>query len=495
MSHFLILPVMLPIATALVLLLFRTSRKWEGRIASASAFALWIFSLFLIKEVHERGILVLHLANWQPPFGVIFVADLLSSLMLALSATIALGALVYSLQGTAELHQKALYFPLTQFLFAGVNGAFLSGDIFNLFVFYEIFLISSYILVTLGAEKEQLRQGVKYISINLVGSTLFLAGVGLIYGLTGSWNMADIARRVAEVNDPWLVTAVAFIFLVVFSLKSAAFPLYFWLPDSYPHLPRGINIFFAGILTKVGIYSLIRVFSLIFRQEIAWTHSFLIFLAGLTMLFGVLGALCQWEYKKLLSFHIISQIGYLLMGLGLFTLSSLAGALFFMIHIVVVKSLLFLLGAITEKITGTSELKAMSGLVHDFPLVSFLFLLAGLGIAGVPPLSGFVAKFTLIQAGLESKSYWVVTAALVTSLLTLYSMMKIWSTIYWGEKKGVSSSPLCTVPVYRRLILSPIPLAGFVIGMGVFAEPFYRFSYLAASQILEPSQYIRAVFP
>jgi len=498
-SRFLAFPIVFPFFVAAVLLCGRVLMKnsfglwsWIEKILSGiCVVSIWIYSVVLLIHVKSGGTEVLSMANWPPPFGIVLVADILACIMLMFSLTVAVAVVFYSWEGVNDERKGVFYFPLILFLIGGVNWSFLTGDLFNLFVAYEVMLLSSFILAAIGSEKEQLRGAFKYMVLNLIASTFFLAGIGVLYGLTGSLNLADLAVRVPQLENQGLVHIVSIIFLFVFVFKAAAFPLYAWLPVSYPFVPSGINAYFSAALTKVGVYSLLRIFCLVFGLESVFTRHLLIGLAGLTMLLGVLGALCQWEIRRILSFHIISQVGYMLMGIGLYSPLAIAGTIFFMVHNMIVKSCLFLTGGLTERLAGTTDLKKLGGEISYQPVTAFLFLVAGLSISGLPPFSGFPAKFMLIKAGLELGRPFIVFVSVITSLLTLMSMVKIWTYAYWGDgsKKKVRRHRPSTWVMTPSVGL----LAVTTVILGIAAQPFLELMMRAGYELLQPEIYIQAV--
>ena len=385
-----------------------------------------------------------------------------------------------------------------QAMLLGVNWSFITGDVFNLFVAYEVMLMASYGMMMVGASPAQVRQTLKYIAINSIGSTLFVVGCGVVYATVGTLNMADLAVRTAQITGQraGMVSAASMLLLLVFAMKAATFPLIYWLPDSYPVVPAGVNGYFAGILTKVGVYSLLRVFVLCFRQE---GHQFaldvLLFLSGLTMLLGVLGAMCRWDIRRILSWHIISQVGYMVMGIGLagspdprVVQLAVAGTIFYVVHHIVVKSCLFLVGGIAERVSGSQHLKQMGGVIDTAPGVAGLFIVAALSLAGMPPFSGFLSKYVLAQAALAGGNYVVVAVAVVTSFLTLFSMSKIWAYAFWGERRQPAAPQ-----GYRGMMLPTAVLVAFTILMGVVAQPFLGLASRAAETITKPDEYIRVV--
>jgi multicomponent Na+:H+ antiporter subunit D len=483
-----ILFIILPVLTAVVLFAVGQHRVWQQRLSLAVVTALWGFSVYGLVYVVRSGIVVLRMGNWLPPYGIILVADALSMTMVALTMTIALAVTLFSLPTVDTGRQTYFYYPLFFILLMGVNGAFLTGDIFNLFVFFEILLIASYALMVLGSEAGQLRETVKYLVINLIASTFFLVGLALLYRAMGTLNMADLALKVQTEPHQPLFTVLAMIFLFVFGTKAAIFPLYFWLPGPYFPPPAGISAFFGGILTKVGVYAIFRTFTLIFRHNPAFTHELLLALSALTMLLGVLGAISQMDMKRILSYHIISQIGYMILGIGLFTPQALTGALFYIVHHVIVKSALFLISGVVQETTGTTSLKTLGGLQARSWVLSAAFLVAALSLAGVPPLSGFFSKLIILQAGVATGRYGYVGVGLLGSLLTLFSMLKIWNGVFWGEEKGEVRT-VSVVPLLPGVLL----LVALTIGIGLFPSLLYQVTEIAGAQAADPWVYIEAV--
>lgn len=487
------LPILIPFATAVVSLLawrWRFVQRWLSLIGSATLLG---FSLFLLASVWGNGILVVQIGNWPAPFGITLVADLFSAIMVVLTGLTGFAVAVYSLSSVDAQREEFGYYPLLQILMMGVCGAFLTGDIFNLFVWFEVMLIASFVLVALGGERAQIEGAIKYVTINLLSSALFLSAVGILYGLAGTLNMADLAVKLSDVPHPGLITTLAMLFLVSFGIKAAVFPLFFWLPASYHTPPVAVSAIFAGLLTKVGVYALIRVFTLIFTQDVGYTHKLILIIAGLTMITGVLGAVTQNEFRRILSFHIISQIGYMIMGLGLFTPLAVAGSIFYIMHHIIVKANLFLVSGVAHRLKGSYELKKLGGLYHSAPGLAILFLIPALSLAGIPPLSGFWAKLTLVQAGLQVESYAIVVAALVAGLLTLFSMTKIWAEAFWKPAPDSGNDDSSKSGSLFLLVVPIAALAVITIIIGIAPGPFFALAVGAAEQLLNPEQYIRAV--
>jgi len=484
-----ILPVLIPLAAGIALIATRTRPAVSRKVAIGANLVGMAIALVLLGRVRDHGVQVLQFGGWPAPFGISFAVDMLGALMVMVTMVVSTATLVFAAWSLDEARQRTLFYPLFQFLIMGVNGSFLTGDLFNLFVWFEVLLISSYALMALGSEDYQLQETFKYVVINAFSSILFLLGLSIIYSLTGTLNMADIATKMPSVDAPGLKAAAAVTLFVVFGLKGGLFPLYVWLPRSYYAPPTVISGLFGGLLTKVGVYALFRVVALIFADTVSFTLPLLVVISGCTMLFGVLGALSQWDFKRILSYHIVSQIGYMIMGLAIFTPLALAGAIFYIVHHILVKTALFLIAGTVEKLRGTTHLSRLGGLVDTAPGLSCLFVVAGLSLAGAPPLSGFVAKFMLIRAGLESSAYGIVAVSVLVSFLTLFSMMKIFRYAFWRKAPALdapSAGKLARLGAVTALVL-----LGVVLGLGAaLAVPY---AFLAAQQLADPSSYVTAV--
>ena len=501
MNLFLILPILIPFFTAILLLLIQKQPQVQRGLSLLGAFLLVGAAFGLLADVTQQGIQVAQMGNWPAPYGITLVADLFSAIMIMLTALMGLAVVAYSLVSIDSDHENFGYYPILQVLLMGIAGAFLTGDIFNLYVWFEVLLIASFVLLALGGERSQIEGAIKYVTLNLLSSAIFLAAVGIIYGVAGTLNMADLAMRLDGLNQPGLVTTVSMIFLVAFGIKAAVFPFFFWLPASYHTPPAAVSAIFAGLLTKVGVYALIRVFTLIFTQNTDYAGAIILTIAGLTMVLGILGAVAQNEMRRILSFNLVSHIGYIVMGLGLsmglglerLASLALAGSIFYIIHDVVVKTNLFLISGSVERLQGTALLKKSGGLYISKPGLAALFLIPALSLSGIPPLSGFWPKLALLQAGLALGQYAIVAAALLVSLLTLYTMTKIWSEVFWKEPPESNELPPQT-PSNWRLSLVPICiLALLTIIIGLAAEPVFTLAQTAAEQLLEPSYYIETV--
>lgn len=494
MSWILALPIIIPFATAVIAFLLRNGAAGRWVSVGGAAVSLAAAALLVVTVLRE-GIIAAQMGSWPAPFGITLVADYLSAVMVAITAIVAVAVSVYALADIDEAKERLGYHALFNVLIAGVQGAFLTGDLFNLYVWFEVMLISSFGLLVLGGSRAQIDGGIKYVTLNLISTILFLSGIGLLYGMTGTLNLADLAGAVDAVEDRNLLTVVAMMFMVAFGVKAAVFPLFYWLPASY-HTPAfAVSAVFAGLLTKVGVYALIRMFTLVFDHDIGFTHTILLWVAALTMLTGVLGAAAQNDFRRILSFHIVSQIGYMVMGLALMTPLAIAGAVFYLVHHIIVKANLFLVAGAAERLAGSTELKKIGGLYLSAPLLAVLFVVPAFSLAGFPPLSGFWAKYVLVKAALDIDGWVIAGVALIVGLLTIYSMTKIWSQAFWEAHPDGREPHLGLLDGRTRAaLLWPIAaLAAMTVVIGLFPQPFVGFAETAAAQLLDPSGYVAAV--
>lgn len=494
-----LLPLIIPLLTAILCLFFKKNKRLNSVLSITGSILLLLFNIaFLFPQIVEHGILTTQIGGWKAPFGITIVVDMFSAIMLSIASFVGLMVNIYALENINAKKKEFGFFVFFHFLLMSVNGAFLAGDIFNLYVWFEVMLISSFILLVLGNGKAQLIATVKYTLLNFIASSFLLIGVGMIYGISGSLNMADVALFFQENSDEPLITVAAVFIMLPFAIKAALFPLYFWLPASYHTPDISVTAIFSGLLTKVGVYALIRCFTLIFINDVHYTHTILMVAAGFTMLSGVLGALSKMNMRRILSFHIVSQVGYMVLGLALFTPLAIAGAIFYIFQHILAKTNLFLITGVVEKIKGSSNLKEVSGLYHQFPVFSVIFLVVALSLAGLPPLSGFWAKFILIKAGFEQHEYFLIAIALITGLLTLFSMMKIWVNAFWGKQQEASDRNLIknekSLFKDQLSLLIPVILMALVtLFIGLFSMPLMKYATIAAEQLMNPKHYIEAV--
>jgi len=492
------LPILIPFGTAALCLLCLKRPGLQRLTATLGSLGLLAAALTLLTETQHQGHLVLQAGSWPAPFGITLVVDLFSALMTTLAAVTGMAVTCYSLASIDRGRESYGFYPFLQLLLMGVCGCFLTGDLFNLYVWFEVMLMASFILLALGGERGQLEGGIKYVTLNLVSSAFFLTALGILYGLVGTLNMADIAQRLQIAGRPGISSALAMLFLVAFGIKAALFPFFAWLPASYHTPPVAVSAVFGGLLTKVGVYSLVRVFTLLFIQEVNFTHEVILALAGLTMVTGVLGAVSHNDFRRILSFHIISQVGYMVMGLALYAPLALAGAVFYIAHHIIVKTNLFLVSGVARRLRGTENLAQLGGLLRTAPWLAVLFLIPALSLAGLPPLSGFWAKLFLIWSSFEEQRFVIGTTGLVVGLLTLLSMTKIWVKAFWGtvpaDHPQRHTHQVKLPPGEAFLLYLPIvALALLTLAIGLWPTPLFELARQTAAQLLDPAQYIKAV--
>ncbi|MEZ0163168.1 Na+/H+ antiporter subunit D [Kineococcus sp. LSe6-4] len=501
------LPVVLPLSAAgLTLALARRPRAQRTISVTALSTVVAAAVAMLVLTDRGNGTYSIAVGGWPSRLGIPLVADRLSTLMLVVSSVVTLAVLLYSLaQGVADGEEGApvsIYHPTYLVLSAGVSNAFLSGDLFNLFVGFEILLAASYILLTLGGTRARVRAGTTYVVVSLLSSLVFLTAIALVYAATGTVNLAELSVRLRDV-DPDVQLVLHLLLLVGFGIKAAVFPLSAWLPDSYPTAPAPVTAVFAGLLTKVGVYAIIRTETLLFPDGRA--ADLLLWVALATMLVGILGAVAQNDVKRLLSFTLVSHIGYMVFGIALGTGAGLSGAVFYVVHHITVQTTLFLVTGLVERYAGTTSLDGLGSLTRRTPLLAVLFFVPALNLAGIPPFSGFVGKLGLLQAGVDvgtRPAHVLVAGGVLTSLLTLYAVAAVWNRAFWQEpqvtpdRDAVAGLPTATRVGTRTPLGMLVPTAALVAvgaGLTVVAGPLFGVSDRAAQDLRERTPYTDSV--
>ena len=497
-SQFISYPILYQALVAIILLFLWNRAKVQRIVSIIGSLGFVVLSISLFVKVWYNGTLTLQMGNWDAPFGISLVADTLSSSLVMLTSFVGLAVTVYSSSTIISSRVKFGYFAILHFMIMGLCGAFLTGDIFNLYVWFEVIIISSFILLTIGGEIAQIEGAVKYFTLNMLASIIFLTAIALLYGLTGTLNMAQLAQIIPTIENKGLVNVVALIFFVSFGIKSGVFPLYFWLPASYHTPPASVSALFGGILTKVGVYVIIRVFTLIFPVS-QLNLDIIVVVAVLTIISGALGAIVQKDLIKVFSYFIICHIGFMIAGISMGTELALIGAIFYMFHDIIVKSNLFLIGGVVQKISGTSDLQKTGGLLKGHPKLSLLFAIPLFSLIGIPPLSGFWPKLALIQATYATSNYWLLGAILFGSFITLIIIAKVWNQVfakdapfepqlkefkYFSSFTGTQKSALL-IPIVFLSILS------IYIGLG--AEHLQVLATRIAGELINIEGYCNAV--
>ena len=433
------LPIIIPALAAALAMLFARNAHAQRRIAFFSLLTLAAVNAALIFIADTTGIQTLQVGGWDAPVGITLVADRLSTVMLFTSSVVLFSVMWYAIsQGVRDGIKDepvAVFLPNYMLLTMGVNVSFLAGDLFNLYVGFEIFLVSSYVLLTLGASPARVRAGVGYVMVSMASSLIFVLALAYVYAAVGTMNMAQIGIRMEDI-PAGTRTAVFSVLLIAFGIKAAIFPLDAWLPDSYPTAPSLVTAVFAGLLTKVGVYAIIRARTSIFTG--GGLDGLLMWVALATMLVGILGAIAQSDIKRLLSFTLVSHIGYMVFGVALGTAQGLSGAIFYAVHHILVQTALFLVVGLIERQAGTSSLRRLGSLIYSAPLIAILYFIPAMNLGGIPPFSGFLGKIMLIQAGANEGSWmsWVlIGGAVLTSLLTLYVMILVWAKGFLRDRR------------------------------------------------------------
>ena len=525
LSHILTpLPVLIPTIAAAVTLFAGRTPRLQQLVALGSLTAVVAVCGTLLYLVDRDGTAAVQVGGWgqsEPgmgPLGITLVADRLSTLMLVVSAIVLLAVVFYAIgQGIRDGDERqpvSIFLPTYLILSAGVCTAFLAGDLFNLFVGFEVLLSASFVLLTIGGSADRVRAGIAYVMVSMVSSLVFLIGMAMVYAAAGTLNMAELAVRLDDV-PAGTRTALFAVLLVAFGIKAAVFPLSAWLPESYPTAPAPVTAVFAGLLTKVGVYAIIRAHSLLFPGGAL--DDVLLVAALLTMVVGILGALAQNDIKRLLSFTLVSHIGYMVFGIALSNQLGMSGAIYYVAHHIVVQTTLFLVVGLIERQAGASTLQRLGGLAAASPLLAFVFVIPALNLGGIPPFSGFIGKVALLEAGGQAGSSlaWVlVGGSVVTSLLTLYAVTRVWTKAFWRARADApegnlaAASPAALIDdaddiefVDRddvgRMPAGMLIPTGALIAVGlvltVAAGPIFAYSERAAAQVLDRGQYISAV--
>jgi len=457
----------------------------------------------LLVVTDDRGPIVTELGGWAAPVGIALVADRLSALLLLVSTLVTLAVLVYAItQRIADFGRdttSTTFHPMYLMLCAGVSLAYLTGDLFTLFVAFELMLTASYVLITRRTTASRIPSGMTYVTVSLLSSLLFLTAVAMVYAATGTVNLAELAGRI-ETLPPGLRTVLGLMLLVVFGIKAAMVPLHFWLPDSYPNAPGPVAALFAGLFTKVSFYALLRTQTLLFTREGPWT--LMLVLAVATMLIGALGALAQNDINRVLSFLLVCHIGFLLFGLAVFDAAGVAGAALYAAHHITVLATLFLVSALITRRTGTVALDRMGGLARTAPGLAVLFAIPALTLAGMPPTAGFVAKLALLQAGVAAGTAGAAGAGVVilASLLTLYALVRVWVRVFWGQPRAPLPDADPTDDVVVGTSRTPTTMyaatAGLVavsLAIATFAGPLSAVTGRAGVDLLDRGPYRVAV--
>ncbi|SEH57891.1 multicomponent Na+:H+ antiporter subunit D [Rhizobium tibeticum] len=486
-----IAPVALCLTLGAALLMMRSSTRLQALVAIPGLAVLVLLDAALLAKVVAHGPLTMVMGRWLPPFGIAFTVDLFGALMTLTAAVAALAGGLYALKDVTESGRRYGFFPFLMLLMAGVSGAFLTGDVFNLYVWFEVLLISSFGMLILGSERGQIDGALKYAVLNLIGTTLFLISVGIVYAVFGTLNMADIAGKVEGARDTAPLMTLSALVVLAFAMKAAAFPVNFWLPASY-HTPRiVVSALFAGLLTKVGVYALIRIMVMLLPVEREQLSLVIAVAGAATIVFGALGALAQDDIRKLLGYVVISGIGNMLVGIALGTPGGLSGAIFYALHSMLLMTALYLLAGQAAALAGSFSLADLGGLYRrsgSFAAVSFILFLAA---CGLPPLSGFWPKVVLVRASIDVGAWWLAAAILIGGFLMTIAFGRVFLLAYW--RPAAAPQPAASIGWQAGLPL--VILTALIAGFGILPETLLELAQAAATGLVDPTAYLQSVFP
>ncbi len=489
-----IAPLLLCMVVGAVLLMIRKETRAQPIVAIPGLVALVIVDAALLLHVMANGPVTMTMGRWLPPFGISFTVDILGALLTLTAGIAALAGGIYGAGDVNDTGRRYGFYPFLFLMMAGVSGAFLTGDIFNLYVWFEVLLISSFGLLILGSERGQIDGATKYAFLNLVATTLFLIATGYLYGIMGTLNMADIARKAPNLTDKAPMMTVVSLYVLAFGMKAAAFPANFWLPASY-HTPRVVvSALFAGLLTKVGVYALMRITLLLFPAERDTLAIVIAVVAAATMLLGAMGALAQTDFRRLLGFLVISGIGVMFAGIALASPGGVSGTMFYAVHSMIVMTALYLASGMAARASGGFSIAQPRGLYQSHLLLAAISLILFFAVSGLPPFSGFWPKVILVKASLDVGAWWLAGAILLTGFLTTIAVGRVWLHAYWRpDASDTPAEPVSLSPMrdYLPLIL----LTGLVVLVGLFPQRILELTQTGSEQLLNPLDYIRSVFP
>ncbi|WP_313810946.1 Na+/H+ antiporter subunit D [Glutamicibacter sp.] len=522
------LAVVLPIIGAGAAFLARRNIRLQRLITIGILCLTLLLEAGMLAAVWGGESYAIHIGGWSSPWGISLMVDGFSSFMLLISTLVSLAVLFYATsQGLADGDEPgpvSVFHPAYLILLAGVSNAFLAADLFNLYVGFEILLTASYVLLTLGATAERIRAGTTYVVVSVVSSVIFLMGIAMTYAATGTVNMADLAVKLPELDQgPQLILHV--LLLIGFGIKAAVFPLSLWLPDSYPTAPAPVTAVFAGLLTKVGVYAIVRTETLLFPGGLV--NAGLLVVAALTMVVGILGALAQTDFKRMLSFTLTSHIGYLIFGVAVGGPLAIAATIYYVGHHIIVQTSLFMVAGLIERRAGSANVTRLGSLAKLSPALALLFFIPAINLGGIPPFSGFLGKFGLLHAAAQDAdplTWFVIAAGLLTSLLTLLAIIRVWARMFWRRAAdaeipnpmlvdqwtqvteqtiaGGSKAPHLGLKLAKEMEAASLPwgmryatgsLVAAGIALTVFAGPIFDFCQRVAAELIAREPYITAI--
>ncbi|UTH14415.1 Na+/H+ antiporter subunit D [Macrococcus equipercicus] len=481
-SNLLVFPVIIPAIFSLILIFIGKRLLIKRMVVLLGAVVTTLFAALNLWHIIKHGIQFLELGSWPIPYSITLTVDQLSASFVFMTSLLTCLVIIYSYQSIGVERERYYYYASLLFMLTGLNGAFSTGDIFNLFVFFEVFLMSSYVLMIIGGTKIQLQESIKYILVNVISSSFFVLAIAMLYSVVGSLNMADISVKLSGQENQPIIVLCAILFIFVFATKAGMFPFYFWLPGAYYAPPIPILTMFGALLTKVGIYAIMRTYTLFFPTHIVGT--FIMVIALLTIIFGCIGALAYYDMKKVIIYNIMIAVGVILTGVSLLSTDGMLGAIYYIFNDILIKAALFMLVGVIIHMTGETQSNRLGGMIKDYPVLGWTFFIAALSLAGIPPLSGFYGKYYIVKAALADGHTFAAVIILLSSLIVLYSIIRMFIHVFWGN-------PVTVTPVkpYRRMLVVSVIATCLAVAFGLYADQLYPLFHQAALTLTEPSHY------